>query len=248
MRRGSRDHVDHSQTLARYQELRAVQRSLNHALTTTLSRKAVEESARRLGFWEAGGIVFDNEEDVFVLNDVAIYDYYPGGGRNAVERFAARDAELTADERLVLDAMCRAWFTLVEVEDLIPGVGVHAHDRLFGERFLLADIALSECAPVGVVLATRLIPFDGFAMTSGAFRAFDDGLVALFADSFSQTMGEKGPPELSSRDRSALARVLLQLADAEPDEVRHMLASYSVAGLEKDDLRREAYVPLRARW
>jgi len=249
MRRGSRDHVDHSRTFALYQELREVQRSLNRALTKTLSRKAIEETARCLGFWEAGSIFFDDEGDVHLLNDVTIYDYYPGGGKNAVERFANRAAELTTDERLVLDAMCRARFTLVKVEDHVPGVGVHAHDMLFGQRVLLADIALSQSAPLGFALVTRLISFDDFVMTSGVHRVFDDGLVRLVAGSFAHTMGAKGPPERwSSRDRSALARLLLQLADAEPDEVRHMLLSQALAGVPKDDPLWEAYARLRARW
>jgi hypothetical protein len=238
-----------SEVLARYQELRSAQRTLNGALNKTLSRKAIEETARRLGLWEGGRIVFDDEDAVHLLNDVAIYDYYPGGGKNAVERFADRDADITEDERLVLDAMCRARFTLVEVEGLVPGVGVQVHDMLFGQRFLLADIALSETAPFGLALATRLITFDSFSMTSGVHRVFDGDLVRLVAGPFASTMGAKEPPESwSSRDRSALARLLLQLAVVEPEEARHMLASYAIAGLPKGDPRREEYARLRARW
>jgi hypothetical protein len=233
--------------LARYLELRSVQRELNGVLTKTLSRKAIEETARRLGFWEGGRIVFDDEGDVDILNDVALYDYFPSGGKNAVERYAARE-ELGADQRLVMDAMCRARFTLIEVEDPVPKVGVQVLDLLFGERFLLADVALSQTAPFGLALATRILRFDEFSMTSGVHRVFDDTLTKLVSGPFASTMDPKGPPESwSSRDRSALARLLLQLAVVEPDEARHMLAAYAAASLPSGDPRRVEYARLRAR-
>ena len=145
--------------------------------------------------------------------------------------------------------MCQARFTLVGLEERVPRVGVEALDLLLGERFLLVDVGLSQTAPFGLVLATRVLTFDDFSMTSGAYRVFDGDLARLVAEPFASTIGFRGSAERwSTRDRSALARLLLRLAVVEADEARHMLASYAIASLPEGDSRRDEYARLRARW
>jgi hypothetical protein len=119
--------------LPTYLRLRDVQRALNTVLLRTVSKKGVEESARALDFWARGKIVLEDEDDGGVLMDFALYEYRTGS-KNAVERYLARGAVQSADERTVLEAMLRGRFTLVEVEDVVPTVGVHAVDRIYGNR------------------------------------------------------------------------------------------------------------------
>lgn len=59
---------------AKYGRHREIQRALNRRLTTTLPRAALKECARSLGLWEAGTLAFEEEDDVAVLMDFAIYD------------------------------------------------------------------------------------------------------------------------------------------------------------------------------
>jgi hypothetical protein len=49
----------------------------------------------------------------------------------------------------------------------VPDVGVWVHDVLRDARFLLVDLGFSQTAAEGDVLATRLLAFEDFAMTSG---------------------------------------------------------------------------------
>jgi hypothetical protein len=100
--------------LPTYLRLREAQRSLNRALTQTLSRKAIETSAMRLGFFKDRMLIADTESDLDLVNDAAIYDYYPSGDKNAVARYVAQH-KLEGDAAVVLDAMRRAQFTLIEL-------------------------------------------------------------------------------------------------------------------------------------
>jgi len=61
--------------LATYTRLRQIQRALNSHLMKTLSKKAIEESAKHLGFFEGGCLVADAVSDLDLVMDSAIYDY-----------------------------------------------------------------------------------------------------------------------------------------------------------------------------
>ena len=239
--------LTNADVLAEYQELRAVQRALNGDITKTLSRRAIEETARRLGLWEAGRIVFE-DEDVQLLNDSAIYDYFPSG-KNAVERYAARSLyDQSATEHVVLDAMTKARVTLVELGVLVPGVGVQARDLLFGGELLLADIGLSQTADEGIVLVTRLVDFPSFSMTTGIAQVFEPGLAALVARSFRGTMLRGvAASALDSRTRSRIGWLLFHLASLDPEDARNQLAAMTAFDLPPDDRGREALGKLRAK-
>ena len=218
--------------LARYLEIRAVQRALNSALTKTLSRKAVQETARNLGLsWGRGRIMFDDAREADILIDAALYDYFPGGGKSAVERYAVRD-ELGADQRLVIDAMCRARVTLVELRAVVPGVGVMASDLVFGHEFLLADQGLAKTADEGVVLVARLLEFPTFTMSTGAASLFEPGLADIVASALRDTVLKGGDvTALDSKARSRIARLLFYVASVDPNDVRTELANVALNAL-----------------
>jgi hypothetical protein len=219
--------ITHGETLHRYRTLREVQRALNRQLTKTLSKKAIEETARRLGFWENGRILFEDEGEIDVLNDAALYDYFPAGDKNAVGRYFAQNKyEPGSGEYVVLEAMTTARVTLVELGEVVPGVGVEARDLLFGHQLLLADIGLSETAQDGMVLVTRLLEFEAFAMTTGVAQFFHREVADIIAQSFGRTMRRLGRGEgPGPKTRSRLGQVLFRWASLNIDEVKMELAS-----------------------
>jgi hypothetical protein len=75
---------------------------------------------------------------------------------------------LDANERQLLEAMQRAWFSLFRVESTVPGVGVEATDMLRAGRVFIVDVNLSHCHPDGLMLATRVAPTHQWLMTTGA--------------------------------------------------------------------------------
>jgi hypothetical protein len=229
--------------LATYTRLRETQRALNLTLTNALSKKAILESAERLGLVRRGRVIADSQLDLDLVMDTAVYDYYPSGNENAVARYAGRH-ELTGDAKTVLDAMLRARFTLVELGERVKGVGVQARDVVFAESFFLADVALSRTGVPGLVLATRLLSFESFRMTTGAYRLFDADLASLAATSCGPLAGLAAT--LTPRDSSFLARLFLTLGNLGGEEARIALAGLAAAKLAAQDPRRKAYARLRA--
>jgi hypothetical protein len=193
-------------------------------------------------------MVFDDEDEVQVLNEAALYDYFPSG-KNAVERFfAQKKYEPGSDEHIVLNAMTNARVTLVELGAVVPSVGVKAKDLLFGRELLLADVGLSDSADEGMVLLVRLLEFDEFAMTTGVARLFHPELAEIFADSFAKTMSPRGGEELGARKRSRLGAVLYRWAVLDLEDAKMELASIAAAEMAEDDPRRVEFERMRARW
>jgi hypothetical protein len=136
--------------------------------------------------------------------------------------YAARsEAAEGSDERIILEAMLKARFTLVSVEKVIPKVGVQAVDHIYGKAFLLADVGLSETARRGVVLATRLLPLRRFTMTTGAPLTFDPELAKWFLEGLGKGSEDIGSlASLPAKERKLLARHLIALALEDPGMVK----------------------------
>jgi hypothetical protein len=165
--------AEYSQLVDRYKDFRKVNRSLHNALLSYLPKKGLKECAKKLGISKSGTFVFHEQHEADVLIDYCIYDYHEGG-ENAVSRYVMENPPtLDSDEHAVLKAMLESYYSLIEVEGIVEGVGIRAHDLLNNRRFLLIDIGFSQTAEEGVVIAARIIPFEDFVMTSGAALPVD---------------------------------------------------------------------------
>jgi hypothetical protein len=159
---------EHQAYLPRYKHLRQVGTRLNTRLVKTLSRDEMDQGARELGLLHQGVMVFDSEDEMSVLMDYCLHDVRRGG-RNAIERFLeATPPPPGSDERIILEALRDARYTLVAVERTEPGVGVHVDDLFFEEPLFLMDVGFSNTAVPGAVLATRLKCQEGQWQTTGA--------------------------------------------------------------------------------
>ena len=105
-------------------------------------------------------------------------------------------------------------------------------------------MGLSRTGVPGLILATRILKFDSFAMTTGVHLLFDAGLAPLVASSAHLLAGQQKQP--SPRRSSVLAGFLLQLGLLDPEDARIVLADFATAQLLRDDPQRVAYLRLRA--
>jgi hypothetical protein len=153
---------------ARYRRLRPIRLRLNNELVGRLSRKVLDNGAKRIGILRGGVFVFDNEDEASVLMDYCIYDVYRNG-RNAVEQYLCDfPPDPDSDEMECLRAMQHATYALVVVLRVEPGVGCHIRNLFTEETRLLADFGFSETAQPGALIATRLLDFGCFVTTTGA--------------------------------------------------------------------------------
>jgi hypothetical protein len=173
--------LDYEDLTARYRRMRKVGFELNKILPRYVSKEGLEATARKLGIWRKGTLVFDDVDQASVLFDQAIHGYFTDG-RNAVDHyFADHPPEPESDQEALLAASKRSFYSLFQVESIVPQVGVHVDDILRDRRHFMADVGFGQTAVKGLVLATRVLPFENFLMTSGAPLPLDaDTLANIF--------------------------------------------------------------------
>lgn len=203
--------------LARYRRLRAVQMDLHRTLMKELPKSAIEDCAEALGLYEKGTLVFGSESEMSVLMDYCIYDYR-WDGQNVIERHLGQlPVEAGSDERVLLEAMVEARYSLLVVEEVIEGFGVQTRDLLNGEGVFVMDVAFSQTAPKDVILACRIIsPGDGsFSMTTGAALAGDSaimvGSMTEIARQFGRDIGDLDIAEMSPEKAADLSASIIRI-------------------------------------
>ncbi|HKI34281.1 MAG TPA: SEC-C metal-binding domain-containing protein [Gemmataceae bacterium] len=160
--------AEHAELLPRYKHLREVAFQLNNRLVKTLPKSVLDEGGKKLGILKKNVLVLDTEDEVAVLADYCIHDVRRQG-LNAVERYLAESPPPPdSDERVLLQAMRQARYSLFVVEAVERGVGVHVHDLLRDEPLFLVDVGFSQTAPIGAVLAARVVAHEGMVQTTGA--------------------------------------------------------------------------------
>ena len=121
-------------------------------------------SAKRLGLLSPGPgrhgedvLPLEDEYEISVLMDYCLY-HGRRDGRTVIDRAVADiPPDAGTDERLLLQAMQEARFSVFAVEEAEPGVGVQVRDLLRDESLFLVDIGFSQTADTGLVLAGRLM-------------------------------------------------------------------------------------------
>ena len=158
--------VPRSEILARYRRLRQISKEQHEAVLDIIAPNVLLDWARRLDLTEGKAIVLENDNEMTLPEDLAIYLPRPGRS-HPLERYArvARFAP-GSDEAIVLAAMRRARFSLWRVERRHPTTGLILRDLLRGEETWLVDEAMEKNAPPGVEMAARLLQPESFAMTA----------------------------------------------------------------------------------
>jgi hypothetical protein len=127
-------------------------------LAKRISEKVLTECGRKLDLIEGDTFVFGDMDETAVLMDYCIYEYRENG-QNAVSRYLAESPHASdTDEYTVLEAMSESFYTLVQVADVLAGVGVQADDLFSDGTYLIIDMGFGATAVEGLVLAIRLLP------------------------------------------------------------------------------------------
>lgn len=161
--------AQYARLVPRYKDFRKITwRLQNGPLPKYVSKKTLDVCGKKLGVLRGNTLVLDDTDQIGPVMDYCIYDYKEDG-LNAVARYIADTAlDPDSDESIVLRAMSQAFYTLVQVAQVVPGVGVLAQDLINNREYLLIDMGLGRTAKEDITIATRILPFDDFVMTSGA--------------------------------------------------------------------------------
>jgi hypothetical protein len=158
--------MSRTEVLARYRRLRQISKQQHEAVLDIIAPNVLLDWAKRLDLTEGKAVVLENDTEMTLPEDLAIY--LPRlGHAHPLDRYArlARFAP-SSDEAIVLAAMRRARFSLWRVERRHPTTGLILRDLLRDEETWLIDEAMERNAPPGVEMAARLLPLENFAMTA----------------------------------------------------------------------------------
>ncbi|MBM4328140.1 MAG: hypothetical protein FJ118_13370 [Deltaproteobacteria bacterium] len=159
---------DH-QLLLDYKRLRKVSSHLNNSLVLHLPRRAVTESARKLGLRSGKFVVLDDLDELAVLLDYCLYNFRRRG-KTLIEECLGNDTYPEgSDERLLLEAMAQSHYSVFIVRETLPGTGAYLYDVLLDDDLFLMDVGLSSTARLNRFFAGRVLPMPAFWMTSGTF-------------------------------------------------------------------------------
>jgi hypothetical protein len=208
------------EVLTRYRRLRAISVQHHANAMKLVSRDAMLRNARRLGLAQGTLLILDDIEDMNLVFDLSIHTTERGRSR-AIDRYA-RSAKLPrgSDEALVLDAMCRARFSLIEIERRHRSAGLIAKDRIRGTEYWLVDEGLESSVPDGFVLATRLFTPDSFSMMAGVFVPITFTLLRDVIAAVPQ-LHRKTPQESIDDRRFAEAFYRMAIAEGLTAQVRY---------------------------
>ncbi len=213
--------TEYSKLVNRYKRFREITRKLHSDIPKKhISKKAFNKCGKKLGLMRNNTLIFGDEQDMAVLMDYCIYDYRENGS-NAISRYLAGFPPVPdSDEYVVLKAMSESFYTLIQVEHVLPGVGVQVNDLLGNKQFLLIDMGFSETSVEGVVLATRILPFEDFTMTSGAPLVVEPQTLEKIFDFAAQEFGSEDGEYINfdMRQRVDLTATIIRLClQAETD-------------------------------
>jgi len=204
--------ADYSELVNRYKRFREINRKLQNMLFKQVSGTALDECGRKLGITEGDTFVFGNEDEMYILMDYCIYEYLEKG-QNAASRYLAESPPASdTDEYAVLKAMSQSFYTLIKVAKVLPGVGVEAEDLFSDRTYPLIDMGMGSTAVEGLVLATRLLSFTDFVMTSGAALPVDPETLAEILNSVLPRFGREAGKyiEIDARRKADLDAAVIR--------------------------------------
>ncbi len=195
--------MSREEILARYRQLRTISRQHHSAALKFLATPTILDQARRLGLAAGKGLVAESEDELTLVFDLAIHS--PIGARSrAIDRYrkAARLAP-ESDAAKVLEAMCRADFSLWRIERRHETAGLIVFDVLRQSEAWLMDEGLEQSAEDGMAIAMRLFTPETFAMTAGVIVPVDRDIVETAFDLMAS--GPEDPDALARAPRFAMA-------------------------------------------
>lgn len=138
---------------------------------------AVMQAFRSLKLMYKGDVALNCDSEGIVALDHCVYDLRIQN-RNAVERYLREcPPPPESDDALLLRVMAQAHFSIFEVLECKPGVGVQFLDCMTEKEVFVCDLNFSRTARPGSLLAARLLRFPDVNLFSGASLPADPDIL-----------------------------------------------------------------------
>src|SRR5450631_334315 len=159
--------------LGRYRRYSDLRKEIQSAALGNMSESSFLAHAKRIGLSDGRVIFADNDSEVALVYDLALYTAQPGRTR-AIERCARKRLKAAQpDEALVLQALLASRFSIFGVVGRCERAGVLLEDLMRGGTIPLLDEGMERSARPGEVFAMRVAPIEDFVITCGAVVPFN---------------------------------------------------------------------------
>ena len=192
------------QILERYRHLRAISIGHHSGAMAFVSKQAVLEHAKRVGLTTGGMLVAENEAEMTLVFDLALYTAKERRSR-ALDRYArATPLPPGSDAARVLEAMRQARFSVWRMKQRHETAGLIITDVLREAEVWLVDEQLEASASEGLSFAGRVCEPDRFAMSCGVVvPVYREMMEEVALDMLAQRHGD--PERVSQDPRFAIA-------------------------------------------
>ena len=154
--------------LKEYQGYRSMGSEVCTRLLKYIPKNAIIECAKKFGAAKGRTLLLNSEDELSVLFNYAIFHHYING-KNAIDRYVSVNSnKIPEAERIVINAMQKAQYAILSLEKIIKHGGVIVVDYLNNQKKdLLIDINFSKTATDKILLATTILRYPRFIVTTG---------------------------------------------------------------------------------
>jgi hypothetical protein len=160
-----------------YKAIRKVGKDLTHKIFkfALCNKDEMIYAAKLLGFWNGRSLVFDSDEEFDIVTDFLIFEKLKQNVP-VINRFYDSNPELTDFEQESMKGILNyhsSLFELTNVDSTNNTLVLLDLLDLNHKEYTLMDHGMSQTSPVGLILYSRLLPFQDINMTSGVSFGFE---------------------------------------------------------------------------
>jgi hypothetical protein len=196
--------------LSRYRRYSDIRKDIQTAALENVADSRFLAHAKRVGLSDGKVLFTDDDVELTLVFDLALYTAQPGRTR-AIDRCARRRLSVsTPDEAFVLQGLQASRFSIFRTIGRCEPAGVLLEDLMRGGTICLLDEGLEQSARPGEVFAMRVAPIEAFVITCGAVVPLDSETFEEIIDFL--TDGAPGAELAALADDRRFAASLYELA------------------------------------
>lgn len=162
----------------KYEIYRKINKELNNKIMKFfVNHDVFEKSARLLGIFHGGKIIFDSKDEISSFMDFTLNEHIVDN-KSILEIYQEKIGWQNEIEKNVLDALLISHTSLFKITSIqkLQNTVILKDILNKTDNIKLIDTGLSKTAIVDFLLFIRLVSFKNFNMTSGALFAFPGNL------------------------------------------------------------------------
>jgi len=200
---GEANALSRADILSRYRRYSAIRMDVQNAALESVAVSRLLAHAKRIGLSDGKVLFTDNEVELSLLFDLAVYTAEAGRTR-AIDRCARKRVPVAGpDEALVLGGLQASRFSLFGIVGKCEPAGVLLKDLLRGDEVVLLDEGMEQTASPGNVFAIRIAPIEDVVINCGAIVPLADKTCEEIIDVLTDGKADAGRAALANDRRFA---------------------------------------------